>query len=96
MIILRKRIFQTWGCVWKVPEEYSQSLDDQEIGYNRLQGFFYRYETKFLFKKCKCKNSAELKFQSKSSLTKARFNAERINSKTQTRNSEGLRRSTKR
>ncbi|PAV84493.1 hypothetical protein WR25_25243 [Diploscapter pachys] len=35
--IVNREGAETWGCVWKIPEEYSQSLDDQEIGYNRLQ-----------------------------------------------------------
>ncbi|CAI5442274.1 unnamed protein product [Caenorhabditis angaria] len=25
-----------WGCVWKIPKEYSESLDKQESGYHRL------------------------------------------------------------
>ncbi|CAJ0585474.1 unnamed protein product, partial [Mesorhabditis spiculigera] len=26
-----------WGCVWKVPEEFSTTLDIQEAGYHRLE-----------------------------------------------------------
>ncbi|CAI2343921.1 unnamed protein product [Caenorhabditis sp. 36 PRJEB53466] len=27
---------EVWGCVWKMPMEYSDSLDEQEGGYHRL------------------------------------------------------------
>ncbi|EGT46118.1 hypothetical protein CAEBREN_30564 [Caenorhabditis brenneri] len=27
---------EVWGCVWKMPNEYSDSLDEQEKGYHRL------------------------------------------------------------
>ncbi|CCD61561.1 gamma-glutamylcyclotransferase [Caenorhabditis elegans] len=27
---------EVWGCVWKMPNEYSDSLDEQEFGYHRL------------------------------------------------------------
>lgn len=29
---------EVWGCVWKMPNEYSDSLDEQEKGYHRLMG----------------------------------------------------------
>lgn len=29
---------EVWGCVWRVPLKYSDELDLQEKGYNRMNG----------------------------------------------------------
>ncbi|CAD6190198.1 unnamed protein product [Caenorhabditis auriculariae] len=34
--IIDKNDGEVWGCIWRIPLEYAESLDKQETGYNRL------------------------------------------------------------